>query len=314
MTTPLRIGIDIGGTNLRLALVTANGDVISRRRSPTRVEEGVDLFFRNLTSQIDSLRSDAHDGGGEVVGIGVGVPGLVSADGFIHSSVNLQPLVGCNLLKWLRDRSGVPAAVINDANAIAWGERLFGAGREYGSFLLLTIGTGIGSGLLLDGRLWTGADGVAAEFGHVTVEPEGIPCLCGNRGCLEQYASATAQVRMALQRMVTVSGPTILSSILHELTAEHIAAAARQGDPVATEVIAQAGRAIGIAVASAVNFLNLEALILSGGGSGSFDLLAPRISREVAARSFAIPAQRLTILRGELGDDAGILGSAALAG
>ena len=159
---------------------------------------------------------------------------------------------------------------------------------------MLTIGTGVGAGLILDGRLWTGIDGAAGEFGHITVEPNGRPCGCGNRGCLEQYASATA---ISPERGGAAA----------------VALRARQGDAGAAALFEQAGRYLGIAAAGVLNLLNLEAIILGGGVAESFELLAAPMRREILARSFAIPAARVRVVKGELGDDAGVLGAAVTA-
>jgi glucokinase len=166
----------------------------------------------------------------------------------------------------------------------------------------LTIGTGVGSGLILDGRLWTGIDGAAGEFGHITVEPGGKACGCGNTGCLEQYASARA-----------IAAPAGSPEAGGTCGAAAVAARALKGDPVAAAVFQQAGRYLGIAAAGVLNLLNLEAIILGGGVAGSFELLAVPMRNEIAARAFAIPGARVRVLKGELGDDAGVLGAAAAA-
>ncbi|MCM2359936.1 MAG: ROK family protein, partial [Geobacteraceae bacterium] len=167
--------------------------------------------------------------------------------------------------------------------------------------------------LILNGALWTGIDGVAAEYGHATVEPDGLPCPCGNRGCLEQYASASALVAAAARALEEGKGGALAALPLAAITAEQIAAAARQGDPLALALFERAGRYLGIAGATIVNLLNLEAIVLAGGMAASFNLLDGPMRREIADRAFAVPARRVTIVQGELGDDAGIVGAAALA-
>ncbi|HWI41261.1 MAG TPA: ROK family protein, partial [Verrucomicrobiae bacterium] len=176
----------------------------------------------------------------------------------------------------------------------------------------LTLGTGVGGGLILGGRLWSGIDGCAGEYGHATVEPEGHPCNCGNRGCLEQYASATAIAAQARSRAATAKG--LLASLPADaIDARAVAAAALEGDEVALGIYESAGRYLGIAAATAANLLNLEALVISGGVAESFELLEPFIRVELAARAFPLPARRMEVLKGELGDNAGLLGSAAIA-
>jgi glucokinase len=223
----------------------------------------------------------------------------------LRSSVNLMALEGLNLAHLVSREIGVPVVALNDANASAVGEYRFGAARPFGSSLTLTLGTGVGAGLILDGRLWTGIDGVAGEFGHWTVEPQGRPCNCGNRGCLEQYASASAISALAQARGVQAAGGPP--------DAAQVAALARQGDRQALAVLEQAASYLGIALAGVANLLNLEAVIVGGGVSESFDLLYEPLRSEIQKRAFAIPAERLSILKASLGNDAGVLGAAATA-
>lgn len=303
------IGIDIGGTNLRFALVDPTGQILLRRRSASDIEQGRDHFCRRLLEGVAELQSVAEGAAARVVAIGAGVPGLVGSDGKIRSSVNMRPLDDFNLAAFLEKRTGLPAVCCNDANLIAQGEYHFGAGRGLKSFIVITIGTGLGSGLILDGRLWTGASGFAAEFGHVTVEPEGLPCPCGNRGCLEQYVSAPALVRTARGLLSRER----LESIGDLLDAEMVAGLARTGETSAMAAFAVAGSRLGIALASLSNTLNLEAAIIGGGVAASLDLLLPSLLKEFGQRCFPEIAAPFSIIAGALGDDAGILGAAALA-
>jgi len=288
------IGVDVGGTNLRFAVVNRDGSLLARVSEPTDAASGCAPFLARLLAILDRLKGEAEEGGGRIAAVGIGVPGLISNEGVVRSCVNFASLQGLNLAQAVSCGIGVPVLALNDANACAIGEQRFGAGRGYRSSLMLTIGTGVGAGLILDGRLWTGVDGVAGEFGHITVEPNGRLCGCGNRGCVEQYASATA---ISAQRGGAAA----------------VALRARQGDAEAAALFEQAGSYLGIAAAGVVNLLNLEAIILGGGVAESFELLATPMRREMLARSFAIPGARVRVLKGELGDDAGVLGAAAIA-
>jgi glucokinase len=307
------IGVDIGGTNLRLALVDSRGGVAAREKLQTDIHLGRDGFLDRLLSGISMLRVRGEQSGGRVSAAGIGVPGLIDASGLVLSSVNLRSIEGLNLKEMVARSSGLPIVTVNDANAAAYGEKMYGAGRDYGSLMLLTLGTGVGSGLVLDGKLWTGADGIAAECGHVTVEPDGIRCSCGNRGCLEQYASARAIVAAAVRALAAGARGALDSLSGDSMTAEAIAIAARCGDPLSRSLYHEAGRYLGIAGAAVVNLLNIEAIILAGGMAGSFDLLSGPMREEIGNRAFALPAGRVRIVAGDLGDDAGILGAAALA-
>ncbi|MBU5614816.1 ROK family protein [Geomonas azotofigens] len=294
MRRELCIGIDLGGSNLRFALVDRQGRVLARSAEPTLPAAGLASLLSRLLCGVERLRREAAGMGFGTAALAVGVPGLVCSDGVVRASVNVPVLEGVPLARELSVATGMPVATLNDANACALGEKRYGAGRGYRSLIALTLGTGVGSGLILDGKLWTGVDGAAGEFGHIPVEPEGRPCGCGSRGCLEQYASAGAIAR---------GGDD----------AAAVARRARQGDAAAIAVFAEAGRYLGIAAAGVVNLLNLEAVILCGGVARSFDLLAPSLRRELVSRTFAISGGRVRVEPGVLGDDAGVLGAAVAA-
>ena len=301
----LFIGIDVGGTNLRCALVYLSGSILERRRSASRIEEGRDVFCERLLSEISMLKAAAASLGALVEAIGIGVPGLIGLDGMVHSSVNMRPLNGFNLAACIETRTALPTFCGNDANVIALGEQRFGAGSGFSSCMVITIGTGLGSGLILDGKIWTGSGGFAAELGHITVDPEGYPCPCGNRGCLEQYASAGALVRFAREG--------ISETVAESLCAEMVAELARNGDSAALAAFDQLGYWLGIGLASLTNTLNIQAVIIGGGVSESFELLLPPLWRNIRQRCFSEIYEGLVIERALLGDDAGLLGGAALA-
>lgn len=307
------VGVDIGGTNLRFALVDGNGAILLREHQQTEINLGRQSFLDKLLAGIASMIHGGEVLNMKVEAIGLGIPGLIAGSGLILSSVNLLAIEMLNLKDIVSEATGLPVIAVNDANASAFGEKMFGAGKEIHSLLLLTLGTGVGSGLILDDKLWIGIDGVAAEYGHATVEPDGLTCHCGNRGCLEQYASASALVRAAVRALAEGRTGMLAELPRSSLSAEEIAAAAREQDPLAVELFESAGRYLGIAVATIANLLNLEAVILSGGVAASFDLLIGSIRKEIRGRAFAVPASRIEVMKGRLGDDAGILGAAALA-
>ena len=290
------IGIDIGGTNLRGALLLADGSIASRFRQKTDISSGVASFLDRLTSELVQVMGDAAAAGVQVKGVGLGVPGLIGRDGLIHSSVNLQPLEELNLAGLMMERLSVPVVAANDANLNALGESLAGAGRGLDSLVVITIGTGLGSGLLLDGRLWSGTGGFAAEFGHTTVVPDGLPCPCGNRGCLEQYVSAAA-----------------LSRHGGGLTPEVLAVRAAQGEPQASAAFEMLGYWLGTALAGLLNTLNLQGVVIGGGVAESFRLFEPSLRRTIEQRTFRQISQGVVIRQAMLGDDAGLVGAARYA-
>ena len=307
------IGIDLGGTNCRGSLVSLAGEVGDISRMPTRIEEGRNSFLERLTAFCAAFLQSARERGMQVRALGMGTPGVIAADGRITFSPNLLPLNGLPLAERLRAALGCPVTIVNDANAIAWGEALFGAGRDFSSFLTITLGTGVGGGLVLERRLWSGSDGAAGEVGHIMVEPEERVCGCGSHGCMEQYASASGVVRTV--RELLAGGEASSLAVLGEedLTSHNIALAARCGDPVALEAFREAGRRLGQVLAGVANLLNIDGVVVTGGASESLDLMRPALEEEIARRAFAVPARRLRIERGRLGDDAGILGAARIA-
>ncbi len=290
------VGVDIGGTNLRGALVRPSGEVIDRFRLKSSIAEGSELFLARLTEAIATLITAAENRGIQVKGVGFGVPGLIGADGMIHSTVNLRPLEGLNLSDLLSSRLHLPVVSANDANLIALGEAWAGAGRGMKSLVVITIGTGLGSGLILDGRLWSGSGGFAAEFGHSTVEPEGIPCPCGNRGCLEQYVSAAALSRYGGGR-----------------APEELALQARAGEPAACAAFDKIGYWLGTALASLTNTLNLDGVVIGGGVAAGYDLFAPVLKRTMQQRAFPLMVKQVNLCKSVLGDDAGLIGGALIA-
>lgn len=296
VTTYNYIGVDIGGTNLRGALVTADGRVIERFRGLSAINQGREPFLSRLQQGIEGLMTASGSLGLPVRAMGVGVPGLIDRCGVLHSSVNMPALEGVALRQILEQRTGLPVRCANDANLIALGEFRYGAGQGLDSLMVVTIGTGLGSGLILDRQLWEGSQGFAAEFGHLTVEPEGHPCPCGNHGCLEQYVSATALRRLG-----------------GGVAADEQARLAREGNRAAQQLFEQMGYYLGIALAGLLNTLNLGGVVIGGGVAASYDLLEPTLMRVLQERTFPQILTGVQVRKAVLGDDAGLLGAALLA-
>lgn len=290
------IGIDIGGTNLRGALVRTDGTVIDRFRTVSAIHEGRVPFLARLLGGVQLLRQKAHEVDMVVRALGVGVPGLIDRHGVVHSSVNMPVLQGLGLREYLEAQLGLPVRCANDANLIALGEAYYGTGQGLDSLVVVTIGTGVGSGLILNGKLWEGVRGFASEFGHLTVEPDGLPCPCGNRGCLEQYVSATAISKNGGGR-----------------SSEQLACLARGGDADAQRLFDAAAEYLGIGLAGLLNLLNLDGIVIGGGVAASYDLLEPVLLRTLEQRTFPQIMAGVELRRAALGDDAGLLGAALMA-
>lgn len=313
MNSAIVIGVDLGGTNCRGALVTSAGELLNARHMPTLGEGDRDAFLSRFLAFCRQLMAEAGQQGLRVEGLGLGAPGIVTTSGRICASPNLKLLEGFPLAEFLHDRLQVPTKVVNDASAVALGEAAFGAGRDYASFLVVTLGTGVGGALFLDGHLWQGVEGSAGEVGHIAVESRGRSCSCGSHGCLEQYASARGIALNFLEECSKRSGNSdVFAGKRSDLSSDELARMARKGDKAALNAFHRAGRYLGQAAAGIVNLLNLEAVILTGGVSTSYDLLQQSLRNELDKRAFAVNAQRVRVIRGRLGDTAGILGAASL--
>jgi glucokinase len=253
--------------------------------------------------------------GAAVLAVSVVVPGSVQVEtGVVFNAPNIPSLQGYQLAPALETALGRPVMLENDANAAAVGEMWRGAARGYQTILCLTLGTGVGGGIILDGKLWRGADGIAGEIGHTTVEPfAGVKCKCGNTGCLEVYASATAIVRMTREALGRYPSSLLHSNGTDDLTSEKVFSAASADDELALQVFQRMGVYLGIAMANLVNIFNPEMIVIGGGVSAAWEMFAQPAREEVMKRAFPVPAQRCQIVRAECGDDAGLIGAAWLA-
>lgn len=306
------IGADLGGTHLRAATVDGRGRICERTKQRTPRDERADEIVRALVAVARQFEQRSREYGQKIRSLSVAVPGTVQTEsGVVMKAPNLPSLNGFRLGTALASELEYPVVVENDVNAAAVGEAWRGAAREFGTSICVMLGTGVGGGVILNNRLWRGIDGTAAEIGHITVEPYGAPCGCGNRGCLEVYASATAIVRITRELI-----PRYPQSPLHAsegLTAEEIYKRGLAGDELALEVFRRVGFYLGIGLGGLINVLNPEVIVIGGGAAGGWDLFIEHLRREVAARAFAVPAERAQIVQAECGDDAGILGAAHLA-
>jgi glucokinase len=337
------IGVDLGGTNLRIAAVSATGELLEKVTLGTKLALGRDHVIDEMCSAIQRL-SDKYKATGEFLGAGIGVPGLIDLQtGMMRKAVNLPGWENYPARAEIERRLGLTktgARVVleNDARVAALGEQWMGAARGVANMAVLTLGTGIGGGIVLGGRIWHGMNGMAGEFGHVTVEPEGYPCACGNRGCAERYASASALLRMAREAVARGEAPSLAraASSDAEFGAKAIYNLATQGDEPARRILQSFGRYLGILLADLVNVLNLEMYVIGGGVSSAWDAFAPTMFEELRERSIVYAAtvpsdplrdfsgkeegasaqtasrsgQETIITRAVLGSDAGLYGAA----
>jgi len=304
---------DLGGTHLRVATVDRNGKITCRQMQPTPQAEKPNEIVHELIDAVRECEREIVGTGGAISAVSIAVPGTVNvAEGVVVKAPNVPCLDGFRLGAALESELEWPVILENDANAAAIGEMWQGAGRGHRTIICVTLGTGVGGGIILDGKLWRGANGSAAEIGHIGVDPfAGVPCTCGSRGCLEVYASATAIVRMTRE-----AGPRYPNSVLHnteDLTSEKIYQAGKEGDELAIEVFRQMGVYLGIGLASLINVLNPEIVVIGGGLSNGWELFEKHMHQQILERAFPVPARCVKIVRAECGDDAGLLGAARLA-
>jgi len=303
---PLVFAADLGGTYLRVALVSASGKIHKQHKQRTPKGESPDYV-------VDALVSAARNWDvGAIVAASIMAPGAVdNQNAVVVQAPNLPSLTNFPLKAVLEERLGWPVVLENDANAAAVGEMWLGAARGCRDVVSVTLGTGVGGGVILDGQLWRGAHGSAGEIGHTTVDPfGGLKCKCGNTGCLELFASATAIVRMTREKLSQFP-QSILKT--EELTAEQVYDAGREGDELALMVFKRFGTYLGIGLANLINIVDPEIIVIAGGVVNGWELFARDMQQEVNERAVRSTAKQVKIAAAQCGDNAGLLGAARLA-
>jgi glucokinase len=330
------IGVDLGGTNLRVAAISTEGQILEKVTIDAKVALGPDHVITEMCKAIRRV-CDQFRGGGSLLGAGFGIPGIIDLEaGVVRKSANLPGWEDYPVRAEIERRLGTRIFLENDAKVAALGEKWLGAGRDVNNMAMITLGTGIGGCIVLDGKIFHGMNGMAGEFGHVTVEPNGVPCGCGNHGCAERYASATAIVRMAREAIQSGSAPLLAKALGSdaEFSSHVIYDLAMQGDEAAQAIFRRFGRALGMMLADIVNILNLEMYVIGGGVSSAWDAFALPMFEELRERSLIYAAtapedswgkkqgassevvtstRRKTIItRAVLGSDAGLYGAARI--
>lgn len=330
------IGVDLGGTNLRIAAVDEHGRLLEKVTLGTRVALGRQRVINDMCEAIGHL-SGKYQNSATLMGIGIGVPGIIDMQtGMVRESPNLPGWADSPVRAEIEAKLGTRVILENDANSAAFGEKWLGAARDVQDMAMLTLGTGVGGGIVLGGKIWHGMTGMAGEFGHITVEPEGHLCGCGNHGCAEQYASATAIVRMAREAIASGHAPGLkrAASSDPEFSAKAVYNLAIQGDEEARRIFRRVGRALGIVLSGLVNALNLPMYVVGGGVSSAWEAFSPAIFEELRSRCMVYAAttpsdalgneagasakveagvgRRTIVTRSLLGSDAGLFGAARL--
>jgi glucokinase len=312
----ITIGIDIGGSSIKAALTVPGGEIHAVVRHPTLAASECDATIDQIHLCVDDLLRIATQKGDQVQGIGIGVPGAIDIDrGVVHYPPNLPAWEEVPLADIMRERWKREISVDNDANCAALGEAHFGAGRSHENFVGLTLGTGVGSGIILGNRIYHGEKGFAGEFGHISIDMNGNECNCGNLGCIEAYIGIHYMMAEAIPRLREAK-----DSLLHEravaeadtLRPHDLSHAAAQGDRVSAAVLQRAGDRLGAAIASAANLLDVTVFIVGGGIAAAGDLLFDAVRASAAHRVLRVHREHLLILPAALGNDAGMLGAASL--
>jgi len=328
---PFDIGIDLGGTNIRIGLVDGAGRVKARRKLVTRAGSGPTQALRRTGLAIAGLRRRR-----KVASVGIGIAGLVDhAAGIVRVPPNLPGWNGTPVKQTLARLTGLPVFCTNDANAVALGEWLYGAGRGCRNLICVTLGTGVGGGIIANGRLLIGANHAAGEIGHTAIFADGLPCLCGHNGCVERYVGnryvedrARKRVRAQLKRLkdhknqtslfpgMKNEGPSRMLELAKgdtaRITMREVGRAARAGDRLALGLVNEIGDYLGAALANAVELLDPERIVIGGGVSRIGRPLLAAVRKSVFCRIQALPGRKLDIVSSELGDDGGIVGASRL--
>ena len=309
-----RIGIDVGGTNVKIALVNDKGNIIYSNSIPTRAEMGYEYTINNMKEAISELIKETKSDKKSIEGIGFGFPGQIDYQkGIVRLAPNIPGWVEVPIAEIMEKEFGIPTRVDNDVRCAALGELNYGAGIGCENLICITVGTGIGSGLIINSKLVRGASNAAGEIGHIKLDMHGGPlCGCGDRGCLEAFASGPSIVAMAEEYIKGGKSTKYRELANPDITPYIVSEAAKQGDPVAKRIFTIVGEYIGIGLASVVNLLNPEKIIIGGGVAAAGDLLLNPIKENLIKRAMPIAGSAVEIVPAQLGNSAGVIGESLL--
>ncbi|MDD4860236.1 MAG: ROK family protein [Dehalococcoidales bacterium] len=316
-TQPPVLGIDLGGTKILTAVIDAAGNVLARDQTPTPAAEGVAAIITAMTVSAKRAIAVAKLTVNDISAVGIGAAGPSSPEsGILFTSPHLPGWKDVPLRDTISRKLGKPAFLVNDARAAALGELHYGAAKGMRHFIYVTISTGIGGGIVIDGKLYMGAIGAAGEVGHMTIQADGPLCDCGNHGCWEALASGSALAREATSHIKKGAVSAILDYAggdINKINAETIQLAAKHGDKLAKELIACTAYYFGVGLANLINVFNPELIVIGGGLSNMGDMLLKPAFKEARARAFRKPYEATRFARAALGGDSGVLGAAVFA-
>lgn len=304
------IGIDLGGTNLRCGIVNDHCEILAHTEAPTPVAEGPAAVIDRMAEQVQTVLADAKLQPGDITCIGLGAPGpLDGRRGVVIEAPNLG-WRDVHVTEMLQERTGIQTILENDANAAGFGEFRAGAGRGCQNMIMMTLGTGVGGAVIINGQLLHGPDWTAGEIGHVCIEVDGRLCGCGSRGCIEAYASASSTARRFVEALEAGEASVLAGRDRAAITCADVFDAGRGGDPLAHRICMETARLLGLMAGNMANLLNTERCVFSGGMIRAGAYLFDAIRAACDAHAFDTPAARLEILPAELGDHAGLIGAA----
>ena len=307
------IGIDIGGTNITVALIAEKGEIVRKIRFPTRAKEGKSKTIKRIIKALDVVIRDLRLN--SIEGIGIGAAGDIDQNrGIIRFSPNLS-WKNVPIVRLIKKEFKMKVILDNDANAAAWATYILEIRRKVKNLLCVTLGTGVGGGLILNGKIYHGASGSAGEIGHITLNPQGQRCKCGNYGCLETYIGSNYIVEKAI-REIKKGEKSLIEKIagrnLKAITSETIQAAALKGDKLAKRIWKEAGEHLGIALSGVINLLNPGIIVFGGGVAKAGELIFTPMKAEIKKRTFRIPFEKVKFTRTKFGEDLGVIGAALL--
>lgn len=309
-----KIGVDVGGTNVKIALVDKKGNIVYSNTVPTMAEMGYEYTISNIKQAILDLMKETKTSKEVIEGIGFGFPGQVDCDrGIVRLAPNIPGWVDVPIASIIEEEFGITTKIDNDVRCAALGELNFGAGKGCQNLICITVGTGIGSGLVVNGKLVRGANNAAGEIGHIKLKMQGGPiCGCGDTGCMEAFASGPAIVAMAEEYIMGGKSTKFRELANPDITPYVVAEAAKQGDAVAKRIYETIGEYIGIGMSGVVNLLNPEKIVIGGGVADAGALLLDPIKRTLKQRSMPIQAESVEVVPAELGNTAGVIGASLL--
>ncbi len=307
------VGIDLGGTYIKAGLTGENGDILKKQQFPTLAEKNDrDAVLKQMKSAVDFALEGTD---GDIAGIGIGTPGVVDENGMVFSAPNLPDWDNLPLKQIFADKYKLPVVVENDVNTITWGEFLYGAGKGYNTVICTTLGTGLGGGIVKDGKLLRGGRYSAMEIGHITIDYKGPRCKCGNLGCIERFVGRDYIVERAV-KAIKEGKETAISGLAggkpENITPKIISDAYKAGDRVAADIWIDVGTCLGALFTGLVNLINPELIIIGGGISRNVEIMFETIEATIKKQAMYKLAENVRVVQSQLGSDAGIVSAGAL--